>query len=96
MITANIVPVWSITSKRVIEGATGSMPISFSAIITCAELDTGKSSHAPCKIARIMILRYIIAFELHCLGWTYLPKRHGENRALKGELARHISSKTSL
>jgi hypothetical protein len=46
-ITANIVPVWSITSKSVISGNVGSIPISFSATITWAELDTGKSSATP-------------------------------------------------
>ena len=52
-ITANIVPVCSITSSSVICGDEGSSPISFSATTTCAELDTGSSSASPCTTARI-------------------------------------------
>ncbi len=45
--TANMVPVWSITSRRVMGGEEGSRPRSFSATTTCAELETGRSSARP-------------------------------------------------
>jgi hypothetical protein len=51
-ITANIVPVCSITSSSVICGDDGSSPISFSATTTCAELETGSNSASPCTTAR--------------------------------------------
>ncbi len=51
--TASIVPVWSITRRNVISGELGSRPMSFSATMTCAELDTGRSSAAPWMSARI-------------------------------------------
>src|SRR5258708_36912308 len=54
--TANIVPVCSITSSSVICGEEASSPISFSATTTCAELETGSSSARPCTRARIMTL----------------------------------------
>src|ERR1022692_1245048 len=52
--TASIVPVWSMTSSRVMGGEEGSSPRSFSATTTWAELDTGSNSAKPCTIARIM------------------------------------------
>src|ERR1700688_5102409 len=54
--TANMVPVWSITKSNVIGGDDGSRPISFSATTTWAELETGSSSANPCTIARMMTL----------------------------------------
>ena len=45
--TANIVPVCSMTSSIVISGLDGFSPMSFSATMTCAELETGSNSHAP-------------------------------------------------
>src|ERR1700730_18547963 len=54
--TANMVPVWSITRSSVIGGEDGSRPISFSATTTWAELETGSSSANPCTIARMMTL----------------------------------------
>jgi hypothetical protein len=53
--TANMVPVWSITKSRVISGLAGSNPMSFSATITWAELDTGSSSAKPWTTARMRI-----------------------------------------
>ena len=53
-ITANIVPVCSITSSSVICGVDGSSPISFSATTTWAELETGSNSASPCTTARTM------------------------------------------
>src|SRR5580692_4195829 len=52
--TANIVPVCSITSSSVIGGDEGSRPINFSATTTWAELETGSNSANPCTIARMM------------------------------------------
>ncbi|MNT32057.1 hypothetical protein D3C72_1679190 [compost metagenome] len=51
--TANMVPVCSITSSMVSSGDVGSSPISFSAMMTWAELDTGSSSAKPWTIERI-------------------------------------------
>ena len=48
-----MVPVWSITNSSVISGFEGSKPISFSATITWAELETGSNSANPCTTARI-------------------------------------------
>ena len=45
--TAAIVPVWSMTRRKAISGVDGSRPISFSAMMTWAELETGSSSAAP-------------------------------------------------
>ena len=45
--TANMVPVCSMTSSMVISGLDGSSFMIFSAAMTCAELDTGNNSHAP-------------------------------------------------
>ena len=45
--TANMVPVCIMTSNMVISGLDGSSPMSFSATITWAELETGSNSHAP-------------------------------------------------
>src|SRR5579875_184645 len=59
-ITAIIVPVCSITSRSVISGAAGFMPISFSATITCAELETGSSSARPCTMARRITCKRVI------------------------------------
>ena len=42
--TANMVPVWSMTRMSVIAGEEGSRCMSFSATTTCAELETGRSS----------------------------------------------------
>src|SRR5438477_7953555 len=55
--TANIVPVCSITSSRVIDGDEGSNPSSFSATTTWAELETGNNSASPCTMARMMIFK---------------------------------------
>src|ERR1700730_8569919 len=55
--TANIVPVCNITRSNVIDGADGSRPISFSATMTCAELETGNSSAKPCTIARTITFK---------------------------------------
>ena len=55
--TANIVPVWSMTKSSVMGGEDGSRCISFSATTTWAELDTGSSSAKPCTVARTMIWR---------------------------------------
>src|SRR5450830_1823492 len=51
--TANMVPVCSITSSMVSSGEVGSRPISFSAMMTWAELDTGSSSAKPWTMERI-------------------------------------------
>src|SRR5579862_3087323 len=48
-----MVPVWSMTRRRVISGLEGSRRINFSATTTWAELDTGRSSARPCTTARI-------------------------------------------
>lgn len=61
-ITASIVPLWSMTRSRVISGELGSRPISFSATITWAELDTGNSSLMPCIAARIRICSRVMRF----------------------------------
>src|SRR5208283_1600582 len=53
--TASMVPVCSMTSRKVIAGSVGSRPMSFSATMTCAELDTGSISHAPWITARMRI-----------------------------------------
>jgi hypothetical protein len=45
------------TSNKVISGADGSMPRSFSATTTCAELDTGSNSVRPWITARIITYR---------------------------------------
>ena len=45
------------TKSSVIAGALGSRPMSFSAMITCAELETGKISAKPCTIARTITFR---------------------------------------
>src|SRR5580704_8397104 len=72
--TANMVPVCSMTRSRVICGAVGSRPRSFSATITWAELETGRSSASPCTIARIaschscMTLNSLVWFERHALA----------------------------
>ncbi len=54
--TANIVPVCSMMSRNVSRGADGSRPISFSATMTWAELETGSSSAAPWMTARTRTL----------------------------------------
>ncbi len=54
-ITAIMVQVCNMTSKRVIGGEDGSRPRSFSTTTTCAELETGKSSASPCTTARITL-----------------------------------------
>ena len=58
--TANIVPVCSITRSNVNCGVEGSSRISFAAAITCAELETGSNSARPWMIARITICRFVI------------------------------------
>jgi hypothetical protein len=60
--TANIVPVWSMTKRNVISGAVGSSPMTFSAIMTWAELDTGNNSQAPWIVARIRICRIVMGY----------------------------------
>src|SRR5215472_3251283 len=55
-----MVPACSMTKRKVISGEEGSMPISFSATITCAELETGSSSAMPCTMARIMTCKRAI------------------------------------
>src|ERR1700723_1408168 len=55
--TANMVPVCSITSSSVMAGDDGSIPISFSATTTWAELETGNSSASPWTMARTITLR---------------------------------------
>ena len=52
-ITANIVPVWSITNSSVISGAEGFRPMSLAATITWAVLETGSNSAKPCTTARM-------------------------------------------
>ena len=56
-ITANMVPVCSMTRSKVMGGEEGSSPRSFSTTTTCAELDTGRSSAKPCTIARMNTLK---------------------------------------
>ena len=53
--TANIVPVCSMTSSSVNSGASACSFISFAATMTCAELETGSSSASPWITARITI-----------------------------------------
>ena len=55
VITANIVPVCSMTRSNVMGGDDESSPITFSATITCAELDIGNNSAKPCTMAKTMI-----------------------------------------
>jgi hypothetical protein len=47
------------TSKKVMDGAVGSRPMSFSATITCAELETGSNSQKPCTTAKMNIFMTI-------------------------------------
>ncbi len=61
MITASMVPVCSMTKSRVIWGAPGSSPSSFSATTTWAELETGSSSATPWIRARSSTLTRIMA-----------------------------------
>jgi hypothetical protein len=63
-ITANIVPVWSITRRRVISGVVGSTPIIFSATMTWAELEIGNSSQRPCIAARTRICSNVTSGDL--------------------------------
>ena len=55
--TANMVPVCSMTSRNVNFGEDGSMPIRRSAMMTCAELDTGSNSAAPWIRAKMAICK---------------------------------------
>src|SRR5439155_3422098 len=59
-ITANIVPVWSMTKSNVIAGEEGSRPSNFSTTTTWAELETGNSSASPWTKARIRIYKICI------------------------------------
>src|SRR5450830_1190656 len=65
--TANMVPVCNITSNMVSSGEVGSKPISFSAMMTWAELETGSSSANPWTMERMDNCR-----EVMCLSsdWT--------------------------
>ena len=53
--TANMVPVCSMTSISVMSGEVGSSPSHFSARMTWAELETGSSSARPWTQARMMM-----------------------------------------
>src|SRR5580658_7842715 len=70
--TASMVPVCSITSRNVIAGVVGSRPMSFSAMITCAELETGSNSQNPCTSASTNTLSTTgIAYPRLCVARLY-------------------------
>src|SRR5579862_250548 len=87
--TANMVPVWSMTSSSVIGGEAGSSPISFSATTTCAELDTGSSSASPCTTASTMILSSVIRRVLPLQQVPQILQRKSRQRHLASARERH-------
>src|SRR5450830_1778849 len=96
--TANMVPVCNITSNMVSSGEVGSRPISFSAMMTWAELETGSSSANPWTMERMNNCRKVMCL---CSEWTsggrvYVPKKQCilwsfRQRILQGRPAAHRS-----